>query len=428
MFSWLALLACKPPSPSEPIEAIELCGSGCVDGTDPHDKTEKTVGEAQTFAWGQADLMPPSNDPNGSTQRLLWTPSASHQVLAAFDTDYSGPLSVSDNRQPYFWKFVALEGSASGKQIRETFSYVTPDNVPAFATGQLIRYDRGACRNFAGESLILDVLSGLVDSGVFCAICAANQSYTTNETRDSQDIELSFTSHFDDIQHGVVLTASYEGDAQVQVNPAYVFGIDPETGRLSVTVAALDVVATDATVRTKVEAALSHQVVTGLAANADPGATNLLPFSLPIPCAQSGSVAAQQAFCSMQALVAQPGASRAFVTLHAGLVTDHLEPTATTLAHDAVAALTPRNFSCEDLGDGNGPQCVMRLVYKRVYMLPGQLEAVFADPEDTGLVALADAIGGQPLCPAPTGVGGSGRVPRLQVGSGDISGVCGSCP
>jgi hypothetical protein len=423
----LALLACTTPTPPDPIENIELCGSGCVDGTDPLDKTEKTVGDAQTFAWGQDDLVPPSMDLPGTTQRLIWTPSAAHQVLAAFDTDYSGSLSDACYTQPFTWKFVALNGSGSGKQLSETFSFVTSDNSPAFVTGQLIRYDRGTCRNFTGNSLVLSAVAGLMDSAVRCGICAAHQDTAASETREMQDIELHFTSQLDDIQHGVLLVASYDGDAQVTVNPAYVFEVDAVTGRLAATAAALNVVAPDATVVTKVEAAL-RSFATNLAQAVDPGQTNVLPFVEAIPCAASGSISSQQTFCSNQALVMQPGGSRAFVTLHEALLADHAEPAATTLANEAVAALTNKNFSCETVADSSNPECVMRLVYKRVYMLPDQLEVVFADAADTGLVTLAKAIGGAMLCSTPAAAAGHGLVPRLQVDSGDVSGTCEGCP
>jgi hypothetical protein len=423
----LAALACKSSSPSAPIETVELCGSGCVDGTDPLDKTAKTVGDHQTFAWAHDDLLPPSDDPDGSTQRLIWTPTAPHQVLAAFDTDY-GTLSTPYYTKPSSWKFVAVDGIGNGKKISKTFSYASKDDTPAFHTEQIIRYDRGSCRNFASSSLVLNALAGLVDFGVLCGICAAHGDTSASETRESQDLEPSFTSRLDDIQHGVVLSGVYDGDAEVEVNPAYVFAVDSTTGRLSATAVALNVVTPDADVAAKVEAALKEQVARRLALDADPGKTNVLPFSNPLLCAQTGSITSQQASCSMHALQAEPGGSRAFHTLHEALLTDHADPEATTLADAAVAALTPRNFSCEHLAGDDSPQCVMHLVYKRVYMLPGQLEAVFADPGDTGLAALADAIGGSMLCAVPAGAGGSGLVPRLQMPSGDISGSCGACP
>lgn len=421
--------ACEPALPSQPTEAIVLCSSTCITGVDPSNTVSKTVGGAATHAWGTEELLPPAGDPYGTQHRLTWTASSPTQVLIAFDTDFSVPFpdpSCPLCSEPYFWSFVTLPGT--GGPVEKLYNFTNPQKgLAGFTTGHLIRLDRGACRSFIPWSFLFQQIKQKLDSAVGCAMqCGLGSGgVTTQINRRTVDIQPHFTSVNDDVQHGVLLTATYEAQNfpsasnDVTINPVYAFGIDPATGRLRVTALQLGVRTFNRAIKTQVEAALSTRFANDLRTFADPQAFTAERLKKTISCDKHASLASQQAFCFGQANVPETNGSRAFVTLRFRLgQKGHPEPEATNLATLATSALTPRNFSCEETFNQPGGECVIRSTYKRLYALPTLgVEAVLADTHEAGLIALYKALGadGAPptTCGALTAVGvADGYVPR----------------
>ena len=443
-----ALAACDPVLPSQPTEAILLCGASCITGIDPANTVSKTVGGVATQAWGTEELLPPAGDAYGTKHRLTWTASSPTQLLIAFDTDYSAPLpdpSCPLCAEPYAWSFVSLPGT--GGQVEKTYNFASFQNGGAgFTTGHLIRVDRGACRSFLNWGVLFQQIKQKLDAAVGCAMkCSVGQGGFTNQVdRLTVDIQPHFTGVKDDVQHGVLLTASYElhsllgASEEVTINPVYSFGIDPATGRLGVKVLQLGVVTFDDAMKTKVAAALSTRFVNDLRMFADPQAFTAEKMLQPVSCNKQASLASQQAYCLNKATTLDASKIAAFELLHFRLLQKgHPEPEATDIANLAMSALIPRNFSCEaTFGQPNG-ECLMRSTYKRLYALPTLgVEAALADTGEAGLIALYTALGkeGAPptTCGAPTGPGiPDGAVPRDSGSAPEMNVVgaeCFPCP
>jgi hypothetical protein len=422
---------CEPVKASQPTEAIVLCGSTCVSGVDPTNTVSKTAGGVATFAWGTEELLPPAADPYGSLHRLTWTASSPTQLLLAFDVDFSAPIvdpSCPLCSQPYAWSFVGLPGT--GGPVEKVYSFAKPsDGWSGFTTGHLIRVDRGACRTFITWNLIFEQITQRLDQDVGCAMkCSLGGSATPHQVnRLNVDIQPHFTGLKDDVQHGVLLTATYElegslSSSLVTINPVYVFGINPATGRLAVTTLQLGVITFDDAIKTRVEAALSQQLPADLQVLADPQAFSPLPLVPKTKCDKQASLASQQSFCLNKA-TAVPNMPLALLALHSAIIANgHAEPEATELATLAVSALEPRNFACEGApGDMKG-NCVIRSIYKRLYALPALgLEAVFADTGDDAQIALAKGLGFEGAPPATCG-------PPASFKDGYISRDMGSAP
>lgn len=417
--SWLAfapglMTGCDPVKPSQPTEAIVLCGATCVTGVDPTNTVSKTVGGVATFAWGTEALLPPAADPYGSLHRLKWTASSPSQLLLAFDVDFSAPIvdpACPLCSQPYAWSFVGLPGT--GGPVEKLYSFARPaDGWLGFTTGHLIRLDRGACRTFANWGFLFKQIKQKLDEDVGCAVACSFKSSTFSHqiNRLNVDIQPHFTGANDDVEHGLLLTATYENYAafgsstEVTINPVYAFGINPATGRLKVTPLQLGVTAFDDALKASVETALSQQLAADLQALAEPEAISSSPLAPTTPCDKQASLATQQSFCFGKGTVAANGAL-AFPEFHKSFTLGgHPEPQATDLATLAVSALEPRNFACESTFAQPNGECVIRSVYKRLYALPGLgLEAVFADTGDDAQIALAKALGTEGAPPATCG-------------------------
>ncbi len=421
--------ACDPALPSQPTEAIVLCGSTCINGVDPSNKVSKTAGGVGTYAWGTEELLPPAADAYGTDHRLTWTASSPSQVLLAFDTDFSAPLpdpSCPLCSEPYAWSFVTLHGT--GGPVEKTYNFASFQNGGVgFTTGHLIRVDRGACRSFVNWSFLFEQIKQKLDSSVGCAMkCSVGAGGFPHQiNRLAVDIQPHFTGVHDDVEHGILLTATYQLQAElgaseeVTINPVYTFGVDPATGRLGIKVAQLGVVAFDDAMKAKVEAALSTRFVEDLRAFADPQAFTAEKMLPPIACDKQASLVSQQAFCFSNATVPAEGAIKAFNVLQFRLLQKgHPEPEATNVATLALSALEPRNFACEATFSEPSGECVIRSTYKRLYELPTLgVEAVHADLGEAALVALYQTLGqeGSPLatCGVPTGPAfPDGAVPR----------------
>jgi hypothetical protein len=169
----LALVAgCDPVKPSQPTEAIVLCGSTCVTGIDASNTVSKSAGGVATFAWGTESLIPPAADPYGSVHRLTWTASSPSQLLLAFDVDFSAPIvdpACPLCSQPYAWSFIGLPGT--GGAVEKVYSFAKPaDGWSGFTTGHLIRLDRGACRSFVNWGFIFDQIKQKLDQDGGCPV------------------------------------------------------------------------------------------------------------------------------------------------------------------------------------------------------------------------------------------------------------------
>jgi hypothetical protein len=346
---------------------------------------------------------------------------------------------------PHAWSFVSLPGT--GGAVEKTYNFASFQNGGVgFTTGHLIRVDRGACRSFVNWSFLFEQIKQKLDSAVGCAMkCAVGQGGFTNQiNRMAVDIQPHFTGVNDDAQHGILLTATYQGKStvgasdEVTINPVYTFGVDPATGRLGIKVAQLGVVSFNDTMKAKVEAALSTRFVNDLRAFADPQAFTADKLLKPIPCDKQASLASQQALCLSDATTSMGGDVKAFNLLHSRLVQKgHPEPEATDIANLAMSALEPRNFSCEATLDEPSGECLIRSTYKRLYALPTLgVEAVHADRGEAALVALYQILGneGAPptTCGVPTGSAfpdgavprDSGSAPELNVAGAE----CFPCP
>jgi hypothetical protein len=224
------------------------------------------------------------------------------------------------------------------------------------------------------------------------------------------DIQPHFTGVNDDVEHGVLLTATYEAQtsvgasAEVTINPVFMFGINPATGRLKVTALQLAVTTFDDGLKASVDTALSQRFVADLQALAEPATISGLPLQPTTTCDKQASTAAQQSFCFGKATGAADPAV-ALNLLHKAFVDKgHPEPQATDLATLAASALEPRNFACEATVEYPSGECVIRSFYKRLYALPALgLEAVFADTGDDAQIALAKALGTEGAPPATCG-------------------------
>ncbi|MEP7123216.1 MAG: hypothetical protein ABJE95_19970 [Byssovorax sp.] len=440
--------ACDPVLPSQPTEAIVLCGSTCISGTDPSNTVSKTTGGVATYAWGTDELFPPAADPYGTDHRLTWTASTPDQILIAFDTDFSIPLpdpSCPGCSEPYNWSFVSLPGT--GGQVEKKYNFASFQNGGVgFTTGHLMRVDRGACRSFVNWGFLFEQVKQKLDTAVGCAMqCAIGIGSAPHQiNRTMVDIQPHFTGVHDDVEHGILLTATYQAESQygvsdeVTINPVYTFGVDPATGRLGIEVAQLGVVTFNDVMKAKVEAALSTRFVEALRAFADPQAFPAEKMLKPIFSDKQASLASQQAFCFGKATVLKNGEIEAFNLLHSRLTQNgHPEPEATDVANLALSALEPRNFSCEATFGEPNSQCVIRSTYKRLYALPTLgVEAVHADRGEAALVALYQIFGGGsppwatcevPIKPAyPDGAvpRDSGSAPEMNVAEDE----CFPCP
>jgi hypothetical protein len=439
---------CDPVLPSQPTEAIVLCGSTCINGVDPSNKVSKTAGGVATQAWGTEELLPPAADAYGTDHRLTWTASSPSQVLLAFDTDFSAPLpdaSCPLCSEPYAWSFVTLPGT--GGPVEKTYNFASFQNGGVgFTTGHLIRVDSGACRSFVNWSFLFGQIKQKLDSSVGCAMkCSLGAGGFTNQVnRLAVDIQPHFTGVNDDVQHGILLTATYElqsvvgASDEVTINPVYRFGIDPATGRLGVKVLQLGVVTFNSTIKASVEVALTTRFASDLRELAAPQAFEAEKLLTPIACDKQASLALQQASCLGVALVLKNGTTPAFELLRSRLwQKGHPEPEATDLANLGTSALEPRNFACEATPAQPGGECVIRSTYKRLYELPTLgVEAVHADTGEAGLIALYTALGSEGAPPTTCGAPAKqvipdGAVPR-DSGSAPAMNVAGAecfpCP
>lgn len=421
--------ACDPVLPSQPTEAIVLCGSTCISGADPSNTVSKAAGGVATHAWGTNELFPPAGDPYGTDHRLTWTASTHDQLLIAFDTDFSAPSpdpSCPGCAVPYAWSFVSLPGT--GGQVEKTYNFASFQNGGVgFTTGHLMRVDRGACRSFVNWGFLFEQVKQKLDTAVGCAIqCSIGAGGFPHQiNRMTVDIQPHFTSVNDDVQHGILLTATYQLQAElgaseeVTINPVYTFGVDPATGRLGIKVAQLGVVTFNDAMKATVEAALSARFVEDLRAFADPQAFTAVKLLVPIKCDKQAPLTSQQALCFSKATSLVGGEIEAFNMLHFRLQQEgHPEPEATDVANLAMSALEPRNFSCEATFGQSSGECVIRSTYKRLYELPTLgVEAVHADRGEAALVALYRILGqeGTPLATCGTPIGPAfpdGAVPR----------------
>ncbi len=406
----------------------QVCDSGQCVGHYPlgqviligqHNFASRLIGGAETFALTIDDLYPPSYDVGSGSQSLLYvfpTQDTPRMEIVGFDLAYALPILDPHPEPCPFGDYCPL----NFPYPIVNYVSVLPNSLKPFfpqpeatytAIQHVMRYNHGACSfKIPMNAFLGEITQRMWTEAIVPEVAKLPIAATVRRLFDfAEPFFVSTSTH---IRHGFTILAVYEFDAlgfgmQVEINPAYELSVRPSDGLLQVTNIQKHVIVINNMfdVKDKIMRGLAPvegEPLTGmtlqeqLEQQVEDLATRLfgeLPDQV-IPCDDTQNVAAQQKECfnTLKLPWVRQSLSDFIVNRLQGALGWLDEPTARAYAELALSALQERNFSCRD------NLCHFHPVFKRINVLPDEIEFVLADqpqfnpPGEAGLVMLYDIL------------------------------------